>query len=73
MSDYLDANARYWAGAYDADHVESFIFRMYGRILKFDYGITGANGGRDWTEIREAFVAAGYHVFQSSPPRIHIA
>lgn len=42
MSDYLDKNKQYWDGVYDAPNVESFIFRFYGRILKFDYGIDGS-------------------------------
>jgi len=46
VSDYLTSNARYWAGTYDAPNVESFIFRFYGRILKFDYGIDGRNHER---------------------------
>jgi 2-polyprenyl-3-methyl-5-hydroxy-6-metoxy-1,4-benzoquinol methylase len=46
VSDYLERNARYWANAYDAPNVESFIFRFYGRILKFDYGIDGSNHER---------------------------
>ncbi len=46
MTDYLARNARYWAGSYDAPNVESFIFRFYGRILKFDYGIDGSNHER---------------------------
>ena len=46
MSDYLDVNSKYWAGTYDAPNVESFIFRFYGRILKFDYGIDGSNAER---------------------------
>lgn len=28
---------------YDSPNVESFIFRFYGRILKYEYGITGKN------------------------------
>ena len=44
--DYLTRNARYWAQGYDAPNVESFIFRFYGRILKFDYGIDGSNHER---------------------------
>ena len=43
MTEYLDTNAEYWDGRYDAPNVESFIFRMYGRILRFDYGIDGSN------------------------------
>src|SRR5262249_22703415 len=46
VSDYLTSNTRYWAGTYDAPNVESFIFRFYGRILKFDYGIDGRNHER---------------------------
>lgn len=41
---YLEQNSKYWAGCYDAPNVESFIFRFYGRILRFDYGIDGSNG-----------------------------
>src|SRR5262249_17023465 len=46
MVDYLKANADYWANRYDAPNVESFIFRFYGRILRFDYGIDGTNHER---------------------------
>ncbi|MGQ0559087.1 MAG: class I SAM-dependent methyltransferase [Sphingosinicella sp.] len=43
MTEYLDTNAEYWDGQYYAPNVESFIFRFYGRILRFDYGIDGSN------------------------------
>lgn len=43
MTEYTNTNAKYWDGHYDAPNVESFIFRFYGRILRFDYGIDGAN------------------------------
>ncbi|HYB97265.1 MAG TPA: class I SAM-dependent methyltransferase [Vicinamibacterales bacterium] len=43
---YLDKNQQYWSGQYNAPNVESFIFRFYGRILKFDYGIDGSNHER---------------------------
>lgn len=46
MSEYLDKNKEYWSAAYDAPNVESFIFRFYGRILKFDYGIDGSKHER---------------------------
>jgi SAM-dependent methyltransferase len=46
MSEYLDRNATYWSNTYDAPNVESFIFRFYGRILKFDYGIDGSKHER---------------------------
>lgn len=46
MTEYLHTNAKYWSGTYEAPNVESFIFRFYGRILKFDYGIDGSNHER---------------------------
>jgi SAM-dependent methyltransferase len=46
VSEYLERNATYWSNSYDAPNVESFIFRFYGRILKFDYGIDGSNHDR---------------------------
>src|ERR1700687_1182070 len=46
MSEYLAQNARYWAATYDAPNVGSFVFRFYGRILKFDFGIDGSNHER---------------------------
>jgi SAM-dependent methyltransferase len=46
MNDYLQTNAKYWSGTYAAPNVESFIFRFYGRILKFDYGIDGSKHER---------------------------
>ena len=46
MSEYLERNATYWSNTYDAPNVESFIFRFYGRILKFDYGIDGSKHER---------------------------
>jgi SAM-dependent methyltransferase len=46
MSEYLERNATYWSNTYDAPNVESFIFRFYGRILKFDHGIDGSNHER---------------------------
>ena len=44
--EYLETNADYWEGQYDAPNVESFMFRMYGRILRHDYGIDGSNHER---------------------------
>lgn len=41
--DYLKANKQFWIGTYDAPNVENFLFRMYGRILRFDYNIDGSN------------------------------
>ncbi|MDO8521846.1 MAG: class I SAM-dependent methyltransferase [bacterium] len=39
---YLKRNDEFWKQTYDAPNVESWIFRMYGRILRFDYGIDGS-------------------------------
>lgn len=39
---YLEHNAHYWQKGYDAPNVESFVFRTYGRILKPDFGLSGA-------------------------------
>jgi cyclopropane fatty-acyl-phospholipid synthase-like methyltransferase len=44
--EYLAKNLEYWSGVYDAPNVESFIFRFYGRILKFDYGMDGSGHER---------------------------
>jgi 2-polyprenyl-3-methyl-5-hydroxy-6-metoxy-1,4-benzoquinol methylase len=44
--EYLNRNQEYWSSTYDAPNVESFIFRFYGRILKFDYGLDGSNHER---------------------------
>ena len=41
LKKYLEKNREDWQGRYTAPHVESFIFRFYGRILKFDYGMDG--------------------------------
>lgn len=41
VKNYLDKNLTYWQKGYDAPHVESFIFRTYGRILKPDFGLSG--------------------------------
>lgn len=40
--DYLKKNDDFWKQTYDAPNVESFIFRLYGRILRFDHGIDGS-------------------------------
>lgn len=38
MSDYLASNQAYWAQGYDAENVESFVFRWYGRIFRHKSG-----------------------------------
>jgi len=50
MSDYLNSNKEFWGKGYNTDNfvgnVESHIFRMYGRILKYEFGIDGSNKER---------------------------
>ena len=72
----FSAAGRRAGGVQGATDERGQLFLSYVRLLKrlqprrflFEnvYGITGANGGRDWTQIRQAFTLAGYHVF----PRI---
>jgi hypothetical protein len=43
--DYLRENSAYWRqGVYDTPNVESYVFRIYGRVLKHEFGITGERG-----------------------------
>lgn len=42
--DYLRANQDYWEKGYDAENVESFVFRVYGRVFNAQFGIDGSNG-----------------------------
>jgi len=44
MERYLEANRAYWQQGYEAENVESFVFRPYGRIFKADLGIDGSRG-----------------------------
>ncbi len=46
MPNYIETNEKYWSETYHAPNVENFLFRFYGRILKFDYGIDGSNHER---------------------------
>lgn len=43
MEEYLKRNSEYWQTGYDAQNVESFVFRPYGRIFKTEFGLTGSN------------------------------
>ena len=43
MSNYLQNNETYYKNGYDAENVESYVFRAYGRIFKHDFGLTGKN------------------------------
>lgn len=42
MDKYLKGNLSYWQKGYEAENVESFVFRPYGRILKFEFGLDGS-------------------------------
>lgn len=39
-------NSDFWGGEYYAPNVESFIFRFFSRILKYDFGIDGSKSQR---------------------------
>lgn len=41
--DYLEQNSKYWSqGVYDAPNPETYVFRTYSRIFKFDFGLDGS-------------------------------
>lgn len=42
--DYFKANYDYWKKGYEAENVESQVFRVYGRIFKAQLGIDGSKG-----------------------------
>ena len=46
MKSYLQSNLDYWAKGYAAQNVESQVFRVYGRILKPDFGLSGQKSER---------------------------
>jgi len=41
MEDYLSKNYAYWKRGYEAENVESFVFRVYGRVFKAQFNIDG--------------------------------
>lgn len=44
MSEYLNANCEYWSQAvYDTPNTETYVFRIYGRIIKHQFGMGGNN------------------------------
>jgi SAM-dependent methyltransferase len=46
MADYLEQNAQHWEPLYDTQHVESHVFRPFGRIIARELGLTGAGHER---------------------------
>lgn len=46
MEKYLQGNDAYWQQGYEGENVESFVFRVYGRVLKHELGLSGENGER---------------------------
>ena len=43
MDDYLRKNHEYYEKGYEAENIESYVFRFYGRILKHDFKMDGSN------------------------------
>jgi len=43
MKEYLKKNEEYWKKGYEAENVESFVFRPYGRVFKYEFGLSGQN------------------------------
>jgi len=40
---YLKTNCDYWSqGVYDNPNVETYVFRIYGRIIKYEFGLDGS-------------------------------
>ncbi len=46
MDSYLSSNQDYYNKGYEAGNVESHVFRMYGRILRYEFGMDGSKGER---------------------------
>ena len=42
--DYLEKNSDYWSNGYDADNVESWVFRPYGAVFCKEFGLDGTGG-----------------------------
>ena len=42
MDNYLKKNSEYYEKGYEAENVESYVFRFYGRILKHDFKMDGS-------------------------------
>ena len=43
MEKYLEKNQEYYDQGYEAENVESYVFRAYGRIFKHDCGMDGSS------------------------------
>lgn len=43
---YLQKNYEYWQKGYEAENVESFVFRVYGRVFKAQFGFDGSQHER---------------------------
>lgn len=46
MSNYLESQDRYYKKGYDAENVESWVFRTYGRVLKAQFSMDGSKHER---------------------------
>jgi len=41
----MKANCDYWSqGVYDNPNVETYVFRIYGRVIKYQFGLDGSGG-----------------------------
>ena len=52
MENYLKGNDAYWQQGYEGENVESFVFRVYGRILKHELGLSGRRNAKSPRTIR---------------------
>jgi DNA (cytosine-5)-methyltransferase 1 len=69
----FSAAARRASGVRGVNDDRGVLFQEYVRLLRITrprgflfenvYGITGANGGKAWARVQQAFAAAGYRVF----------
>jgi SAM-dependent methyltransferase len=46
MTDYLAGQEQYYKQGYEAENVESWVFRTYGRVFKSQFGMDGSHGER---------------------------
>jgi len=78
MKDYLQYNSEYWQKGYEAENVEGFVFRPYGRIFKFEFGIDGSRNERlldwgcGWGAALRFFKSKGFDVYGVDISRVHI-
>lgn len=78
MSNYLQENSDYWQKGYDAENVESYVFRPYGRVFKAELGIDGSKNeklldfGCGSGATARFFHSKGFNVFGVDISRVDI-